>query len=221
MYITLVVVITWLDVRDILLETVTLPIFLSKFWMRFSRLNTIWSYLRNGWSDWCESKRKWIDYILGICDLDLWPHWWPWPRMSQGQISKELHLKNCWSDWCEMKRNELIGYWANCMTLPFDHTRDLDFGVSRSESEMALSQEWGSRLTWNDKDVSHPCMAMILTGVIIVGWADVPDSGRDDFRRRRAIYISNYRIVCRLKILVKWCWARLLKNYSTEIATQF
>ena len=40
------------------------------------------------------------------------------------------------------------------MTLPFDHIHDLDLGVSRSESEIALSQEWDGRLTWNEKDVS-------------------------------------------------------------------
>ena len=28
------------------------------------------------------------------------------------------------------------------MALPFDHTHDLDLGVSGSESEIALSQEW-------------------------------------------------------------------------------
>ena len=28
------------------------------------------------------------------------------------------------------------------MTLPFDHTHDLELGVSRSESEIVLSQEW-------------------------------------------------------------------------------
>ena len=28
------------------------------------------------------------------------------------------------------------------MTLPLDHTHDIDLGVSRSESEIALSQEW-------------------------------------------------------------------------------
>ena len=34
--------------------------------------------------------------------------------------------------------------------LPSDHIHDLDLGVvSRSESEIALSQEWGGRLTWN------------------------------------------------------------------------
>ena len=90
------------------------------------------------------------------------------------------------------KGSELIWYWANCMTLPFDHTHDLDLGVSRSESEIALSQEWGSRLTMNEKDVSHPFMTMILTCVTVVAWADVPDSDRGDFRRRRAVDISSF-----------------------------
>ena len=42
------------------------------------------------------------------------------------------------------------------MTLPFDHAHDLDLGVSRSESEIALSEEWDGRLTWNEEDVNHP-----------------------------------------------------------------
>ena len=89
------------------------------------------------------------------------------------------------------KRSELIWYWAHCMTLPFDHTHDLDLGVSRSESEIALSQEWGGRLTMNEKDMSHPFMTMILTCVTMVGWADIPESDRGDFRRRRAVDISS------------------------------
>ena len=55
--------------------------------------------------------------------------------------------------------SEIVGlidvkwYWADCMTLPFDHTHDLDIGVSRSESEIALSQEWvadwhGTKRIW-------------------------------------------------------------------------
>ena len=71
------------------------------------------------------------------------------------------------------------------------HTHDLDLGVSSSESEIALSQEWGGRLTMNEKDVSHPFMTMILTCVTMVGWADVLDSDRGDFRRRRAVDISS------------------------------
>ena len=49
----------------------------------------------------------------------------------------------------------------------------------------------GCRLTWNEKDVSHPFMTMILTSVVMVGWADVPDSDWGDFRRRRAVDISS------------------------------
>ena len=76
------------------------------------------------------------------------------------------------------KGSELIWYWAHCMTWPFDHTHNLDPGVeiSRSKSEIALSQEWDGRSTWNEKDVSHPFMTMILTSVTMVGWADVPDN---------------------------------------------
>ena len=76
------------------------------------------------------------------------------------------------------KRGELIWYWADSMTLLFDHTYDLDLrvGISKSESEIALSQDWDGRLTWNEKDVSHPFMTMILTSLTMVGWADVPDS---------------------------------------------
>ena len=44
----------------------------------------------------------------------------------------------------------------------------------------------------NEKDASHPFMTMILTCVTKVGWADVPDSDRGDFRRRRAVDISSY-----------------------------
>ena len=69
---------------------------------------------------------------------------------------------------------------------------DLDLGVSRSEFEIASSQEWDGRLTWNEKDLSHPFMTMILTSVITVGWADVPDSDRGDFTRRRAVDVSSY-----------------------------
>ena len=91
-----------------------------------------------------------------------------------------------------MNGSELKGYWADHMTLPFDHTHGLDLGVSKSESEIALSQEWGDRLTGNEKDVSHTFMTMILTSMTMVGWADVPGSDQGDFRRRRAVEISSY-----------------------------
>ena len=100
------------------------------------------------------------------------------------------------------KRGELIWYWADFMTLPFDHTHDLDLGVaiSRSESEIALSQELDGRLTWNEKNVSDPFMTMILTSVTMVGWEDVPDSDWGDFRRRRAVDISSWLLLFRNRV---------------------
>ena len=106
-------------------------------------------YFRNGWSDWCVMKRKCIGSILGIiCDLDL-------------DLTHDLDLgcfkvkfwKSCiWGivglidvKW---KDSELIWYH---LTLPLDHTHDLDLGVSRSESEIAISQEWGGQMTWNER----------------------------------------------------------------------
>ena len=62
----------------------------------------------------------------------------------------------------------------------------------QGQSLEALSQEWDGRLTWNEKDPGHPIMITILTSVTMVGWADVPDSDRGDFRRQRAVDISSF-----------------------------
>ena len=89
------------------------------------------------------------------------------------------------------KESEFLWYWANGMTLPFGHFHDLDFGISRPESEIALLQEWGGWLTWKVKDENHPYVTVILTSMIMAGWADVPESDRGDFRRRGAVHISS------------------------------
>ena len=145
-----------------------------------------------GHIDWCETKRKSIVWILGIiCDLDLW-------------LTHDLYLgcfKVKFRNSCvsgidgvlnvKWEGNKLIGYWADCMTLPFHHTHDLDLGVSTSEFEIALSQEWDSRLTWNEEDASHPFMTIILTSEIMVVWADVLDNDQGDFRHQHAVDISS------------------------------
>ena len=82
------------------------------------------------------------------------------------------------------------------MTLPFDHTHDLDLGVSRSESEIDISQEWDSLFTWNKKYMSHPFMTMILISVTMVGWVDVPGSDWGDFRLWRAVAIFSSQCSC-------------------------
>ena len=62
----------------------------------------------------------------------------------------------------------------------------------QGQSLKTLSEEWDGRLTWNKKDVSYPFMIMILTSVAMVGWADVPDNDRVDFRCQRAINMSSF-----------------------------
>ena len=80
--IALVIVFTWLDFGEVLLET-----YLGKFSSKnldvfFQSQSLFWPYLRNGGSYWCETKRKCIRWILGIkCELDLRPHSCPWAWM--------------------------------------------------------------------------------------------------------------------------------------------
>ena len=163
-------------------------IFIKNFWCVF-----FLPYLSKGQSNWYATKKKSICWILGIiCDLNLSLHSWHWPWMFQGQISKN----SCISEIAGLidvkwKGHKSKGYWAHCMTLTFDHTHDLDLGVLRSESEIALSQEWDGQSTWIEKNVRHPFMTMILTSVTMMGWADVPDNDRGDFRRRSAVDISS------------------------------
>ena len=121
---------------------------------------------------------------------------WHWPLTSLMTLTLDVSRSNFKIGIVGLidvkwKESELMWYWADCMTLPFDHTHDLDLGVSRSESEIAVSQEWGGLLTWNEKDLSHPFMTIILTSVTMVGWADVPDSDWSEFRRRCAVDISS------------------------------
>ena len=69
-YIHLVLLITWLDFGDFLLE-IYLAIFLKISDVIFQGQTLYWSYPRNGWSDWCETKKRCISWILcELYDLD-------------------------------------------------------------------------------------------------------------------------------------------------------
>ena len=164
--IPLVMLKTWLDFEGILLETDFFANFLWKVWMCFFKVkhSLYWTYLRNGWYDWCETKRSCIGWILGeLCDLDHWPHPWPWPLIFQGQILKDLYLRNCYLIDVKQKESKSIRYRGDCMVLPFDHTHELDLVISRSKFEVALFEEWEGWLTWNKRDVSWSFMTMTLT----------------------------------------------------------
>ena len=46
----------------------------------------------------------------------------------------------------QQRGSESIRCWADYMTMPFDHTHDLDLEVLWSKFEIALSREWEGRL---------------------------------------------------------------------------
>ena len=91
--IPLVMPITWLDFGWILLETL---FFFAKFSLKISDVffqgqTLYWTFLRYGWFDWCETKRRCIGWILGeLCDLDLWLHPWLWPCIFKVKVSNSL-----------------------------------------------------------------------------------------------------------------------------------
>ena len=167
-------------------------IFFKNFICVFSRSHTLWAI-----------SQEWLVRLMWnekeVHRFNTGYNMWPWPLTSLMtlilDVSRSQFQNSCISGIVGLidvkwKGSESIWYWADCMTLPLDHTHDLDLGVSRSESEIAISQESGGRSTWNEKDVSHQFMTMMLTSVTMVWLADAPDS---DFRRRRAVDISSYK----------------------------
>ena len=60
-----------------------------------------------------------------------------------------------WQIAMERKGCESIQCWTHVVTFNVRLTPDLDLGFSRSNFENAVSQEWGGRLTWNERDVSR------------------------------------------------------------------
>ena len=169
-FVYLVIVITWLDFRKTLLITFILANFLQKFRMCFSRSNTILA-ISQEWLVrlmWNEKEVHWLDTGYNM---------WPWTLTSLVtlnldvlmSISKQFYLRNWWSDWCEM---ELKRKWVNMILSrlyylalwPHPWPWPWSFKVRIWNS---FIQEWGSRLTMNENDVSHPFMTMILTCVTI------------------------------------------------------
>ena len=57
----------------------------------------------------------------------------------------DMEQKGCESTECR----------PHVVTFNFDLTHDLDLEFSTSNFEIAVSQEWEDRLTWNERDVSR------------------------------------------------------------------
>ena len=107
-FITLVMVITWFGLGDVLLETVILKNFLLKIRMCFFKVKHYFGHI-SGMVGLIDGKRK------GSASVGCWYNMWPWPL-------------------------------ASLMTLTLD--------VSRSNFEIAVSQELLVWLMWNEEEES-------------------------------------------------------------------
>ena len=99
-------------------------------------------FLRNGMSDWQETKVIWIEAMLDLLyDLDLWPAYdldlgfsrSNFPIVVSGRGSL-LGMK--WK-WCE-----LIRCWTHYMTLTFDPTHDFDLVFLGLNFKIAVFQKY-------------------------------------------------------------------------------
>ena len=122
----------------------------------------------------------------------------------------EIALRSCWSDWYEMKRkqiNKILGWLY-----------DLALLTTPSEFEIALSHngtaDWhGRKRMWG----VHSWPWYIDFSVTMVGWVDVPDSDRGDFRCQRAVDIFSFPLLLSVFVHVSNL-ARMVK-YVVPLST--
>ena len=79
---------TWLNFGEILPRIFFLRIFSLNFKSVFPSWTFYLPYLRNGWSSWCETKRKWVNWML--CWLG---YLLPWPLTLNFDL--EFSRSNC------------------------------------------------------------------------------------------------------------------------------
>ena len=97
-------------------------------------------------------KSKHIDWNLGLkCDHRVWPWPWPWPWIFK--VKYRIYYISAKMVW--LPRNEKQTYRLNSkasnVTIRFEHGHDLDFVISRSNIEFAISPTKMARLPRNDK----------------------------------------------------------------------
>ena len=124
----------------------------------FSRSNLKKPYPRNGRANWHGTKWMWVDRMLHpLCDFQCPPHPWPWPWIFEVKFWKSRISGMGWPIDMELKGCESIECWIHVVTFNAHLTHDLDLGLSRSNFENAVSQEWEGQLIWMWVDrMLHP-----------------------------------------------------------------
>ena len=155
-YIPLVMLTTWLDFGGILVKT----LFFAKLSLKISDVSfqgqtLYWTYLRNGWSDWYETKRRCIGWILGeLCDLDIWPHSWPWPCSFKVKV---------WNSLIWGMRRLIDMDRKGCESIIHDH--DCDLWVTMVGWVDAPYSDWGDFRRWRAVDISSFNRAMLVVNI--------------------------------------------------------
>ena len=84
------------------------------------------------------------------------------------------------------------------MTLSLDHTHDLDLGSFKVSvwNNLFSGRGWPIDMERKGCELSiHAPWYWLVTSVTMVGWVDVPDSDRGDFRRWHAVDIPSYYVI--------------------------
>ena len=94
-------------------------------------------------ANWHGRKRMWVNKKFDqLYDFELWHHPWTWLWI--------FNVKSCISGrggsiYMDLKGCESTGCWTQYVTLSYD----LELGLSRSNGEIAVSQEREGQLTWS------------------------------------------------------------------------
>ena len=97
-----------------------------------------------------ESRLAWneedMTMLDALCALELWPHPWPWPwlfnvKFWNTHISAMGRVIGMEGIWIDRIMDRYI-------------TLNFDLGFSRSNFEIAASQEWEGWLAWNKRNVN-------------------------------------------------------------------
>ena len=146
-YIPLVMLIIWIDFGEILLETFFSEFEIKKCFVKVTQDQTLyWPYSQNGWSAWHGMKRKYISWILDvILTFDLTHD----PDLGFFKVKFQNSCISGIFGLIDVKRKgNLLDIGPTIyMTLPFDHTHDLNLEVWRWKFEIGLFQEWKDLLT--------------------------------------------------------------------------
>ena len=120
----------------------------------FPSLKCYLPHLRNGWSNWCETKRKWVNWMLRWLG-----YLWTWPltltlNFQDKMVSRDWEARLSW--------NERVGNRKDNLRWNTKEMGQLDAALSGVSLALTfdlqgqiVSREWEAWLSWNERDGSR------------------------------------------------------------------